>query len=87
MHGAAIPVPMDLFLSKGQAGSTISGLEHKTKVIFKDQSEMSKIVQFLKLTVGLNTNNFIKSSIDTMTQGFIKPKALNPTQVDKGRSC
>lgn len=44
---------------------------------------MSKIVQFLKLTVGLNTNNFIKSSIDTMTQGFIKPKALNPTQVDK----
>lgn len=48
---------------------------------------MSKIVQFLKLTVGLNTNNFIKSSIDTMTQGFIKSKALNPTQVDKGRSC
>lgn len=45
---------------------------------------MSKIVQFLKLTVErLNTNNFIKSSIDTMTQGFIKPKALNPTQVDK----
>lgn len=34
VHGAAIPVPMDLFLSKGQAGSTISGLEHINQSYF-----------------------------------------------------